>query len=794
MDSALAQTSPHTAQPLRLETFGGLRLVGAQAGSAHQRKRLALLAVLAASGDRGVSRDVLYAYFWPETSADAARHSLEQLLYALRRSLGESLFSGTNPLLLNPEIITSDWADFERATTRGLLPDAVGLYRGPFLDGFYISDAPEFERWAESERARLAERYKAALVTLAEGADAALVHASAIRWWRMLAVADPLSGRVSCGLMRALAAAGDLAAALREAYRHETVVQQELGSAPDPAVTALARELRAGAAAERAMPAVSTTPPPQSLGSHEAVAAGSIDAQIEPSAVVRSVPRRWTRGRWLLVVGVSLAATLLLATSTRDRSAGAARRSNGSETSGANLPTIAVLPFTSHGGDPESEHFADAMTDELITQLAKTGVLRVTARTSAFAFKGHNTDVRAIADSLGVANVLEGSVQRVGSRIRLRVRLANAVEGASRWSDSYDRELEDVFAVQDDIARAVVGALRAELGRDVEPRLVRVARTNLAAYELYLRGKQEWYVRSDSALRLAIDYFNRAIALDSAYAAAYAGVAGAYTLIGTGNYGDYNAREDYRKALTAARKAISLDDSLADGHSVLGFIKTVFERDWTGAEAEFARASELDPTYSQAHLQRSTLFTWLGRNDEAIASARRSQATDPFSAVASAELARALFFARRYDDALAELARTHAIDSGFPRLFLTRGEIYVKKNMLTEAIADLRRAAMVSSRPPRANSLLAYALATAGQRDEALRILSELQGRWRAGRIGAFDIAVAYAGLRDYDQAFAWLDRSYDDRSIRPFIMDPIFDDLRADPRFARLRRKLRLP
>ena len=743
-----------------------------------------MLAVLAASGDRGVSRDTLYAYFWPESSADSARHSLEQLLYALRRSLGDSLFTGTNPLLLNPEAITSDWADFEFAITQERWADAVPLYRGPFLDGFYISDAPEFERWAGSERARLADRYNAALSTLAEAADTGLDRAAAVRWWRMLAVADPLSGRVSTRLMRALAVSGDLAGALQEAHRHEIVVQQELASPPDPAVAALARDLRAGAEVDRSVPRTSTMPSAQPLGGRTVV----------PAQAERVSPKRaWPRGRWFLVGGAALVTAFVLGTAARERSEGAPHASAG-ETSDAELPTIAVLPFTTHGGDPESEYFADAITDELITQLAKTGVLRVTARTSAFVFKGHDIDVRAIADSLDVANILEGTVQRVGNRIRLRVRLANAIAGDSRWSDSYDRELADVFAVQDDIARAVVGALRAELGQHVAPRLVRTPRTNLAAYEMYLRGKQEWYVRADSALRLAIDYFNRAIALDSSYAAAYAGLAGAYTLLGTGNYGDYNAREDYRIALAAARKAISLDDSLAEGHSVMGFIKTVFELDWTGAEAHFARASELDPTYSQAHLQRSTLFTWLGRNEEAIESARRSQSTDPFSPVASAELARALFFARRYDEALAELARTHAIDSNFARLFLIRGEVYVKKNMLPEAIADLRRAAMVPKRPPRANALLAFALAAAGQREEALRLLGELHRRWQAGRIGAFDIAVVHAGLRNYDEAFAWLDRSYQDRSIRPFIMDPIFDELRADPRFARLRRTLRLP
>lgn len=768
------------------------------------------MAVLACSGDRGVSRDVLYGYFWPESSADAARRSLDQLIYALRRSLGETLFAGTNPLLLNSAAITSDWSDFADAVSTGRVSAAVALYRGPFLDGFFVSDAPEFERWVESQRGQLAESYKTALVTLAEQADVVSDHATAVRWLRMLVAADPLSGRATARLMRALGRAGDLGAALQEALRHEIAVRESLGSAPDPSVTALAREMRAGAAAEQANPATpavsslpSTTARPPLSGVGDPVVspshAGPHTASVPlPAAAVerpKSLGRRWLLlGGMSLAVGVSLLAAFVLGSASGDRSSSVERAPAGTASRDGALPTIAVLPFTADSGDAESERFGDAMTDELITQLAKTGVLRVTARTSAFLFKGHHTDVRRIADSLGVDNVLEATVQRVGSVIRLRVRLVNAIEGATRWSESYDRDVQDVFAVQDDIARAVVAALKAELAPGLEPRLARVPRTNLAAYEQYLRGRHQWYVRGDSTLRVAIAYFNRAIALDSSYAAAFAGVAHAYALLGTGNYGDYDARADYKNALAAVSRAIAIDSNLAEAHSALGFIKTVFELDWAGAEAALARASELDPTYSVAHLQRATLFAWLSRGDEAIASARRSQATDPLSASASTELARTLLFARRYDDALAELARAHAMDSTFQRHYLIRGEVYAMKDMKQEAISDLRRVAMAPGRPPRANSLLAHTLAAAGRRDEALGILNELMARWRDTRIGAFEIAVVYAGLRDYDRTFLWLDRSYDDRSIRPYIMGPTFDEVRADPRFQLLMRKLRLP
>ena len=231
----------------RLETFGKLALSGGASSTlSHQRRRLALLALLAASGERGLSRDQLLAYLWPESAAANARHSLEQLLHALRRSLGESVFSGTNPVSLDSGVVASDVAEFESALSRGALADAVALYDGPFLQGFYLDDAPEFERWASAERARLADRFAEVLSRLALDAERAGDHTGAVRWRRRLADADPVSSRSALALMRALVAAGDRTAALQHARVYEALIQQELESAPDPSIVSYAAALRAG--------------------------------------------------------------------------------------------------------------------------------------------------------------------------------------------------------------------------------------------------------------------------------------------------------------------------------------------------------------------------------------------------------------------------------------------------------------------------------------------------------------------------------------------------------------------
>ncbi len=374
---------------LRFRTLGGavVEREGAPAGGvAGQKKSLALLALLAPSGERGMSRDKILAYLWPETEPERAGHRLTQVLYALRRYCNaESLFLGSNELRLNPEVILCDVQEFSAARGAGDLERAVSLYGGPFLDGFFLSGAAEFERWVDNERAGLANQHAEALETLAADAAARGDSRSAAQWWRRLAEQDPLSSRVTVHLMSALAAAGNRAAALEHAREYEALVRDELGAAPNPAIGALAAQLR---------------------------------RPREPPI------RQGTAGSAI---------------------------------------TVAVLPFANLSSAESNGYFAEGLGDELAAALGRIDGVRVTARTSVQMFRGVELDAREIGRRLGVAALIEGTVRQAGERIRLHVRLVDAGDGLERWCERFDRQVEDVFATQDELTAAILKGIEIPL-------------------------------------------------------------------------------------------------------------------------------------------------------------------------------------------------------------------------------------------------------------------------------------------------------------------------------------------
>ncbi|MDQ4045313.1 MAG: hypothetical protein M3173_07685, partial [Chloroflexota bacterium] len=429
--------------------------------------------------------------------------------------------------------------------------------------------------------------------------------------------------------------------------------------------------------------------------------------------------------------------------------------------------------------------------------LAQTDGLRVIASTSTFSFRDHQLDVRSIADSLDVAHVLEGGLQKSGSRLRVQVRLVDGRDGSTLWSETFDRDMQDVFAVQDDIARAVARELDVRLaGANGEP-LRRPHTQNIAAYELYLRGTDRTLLRSDSAAREGLEYLRQAIALDSTYAAAWAGLGRMYARVGYALPMPDRERY-YALAEEAARKAVALDDSLGEAHATLGAVR-LMSFDFASAERHLTRAIELDPTRAITYEWVVTLYLWTGRPREALAAAERALELDPLSPYAHAEVARALLFNDRCDEALAHLEKLVNLQPPLLRVAPLAAQCYARKQMWPEAIAVLRPQAERGG--PTALALLGYMLARAGQREEALRIHATLLERWRRGNGGAFPVALVYAGLGDLDQAFAWLDRSIADRSLNGspgdpthlMLMGPLFEDLRRDPRFARLRERLGL-
>jgi serine/threonine-protein kinase len=504
-----------------------------------------------------------------------------------------------------------------------------------------------------------------------------------------------------------------------------------------------------------------------------------------PSGV--GIPRLSRRRAALLAAGITAVVALI--------GAGLWLPERGAESApplsaGRMEPSIAVLPLANLGADPRDAALADGMTEELIAILAKSGGLRVIASPSVFAFKGTQTDVRRIADSLGVSHVLEGDLLKIGSRLRIRVRLVDAGDGSTLWSEAYDREFKDMLSVQGEIARTVARELDLRLAADAGTQLLRRQTQSIAAYELYLRGSDPTLPRSDSGVRESVRYYRQAIMADSTYAAAHAGLALAYVRLGSARDPDHPLHELYALAEEAAGKAIALDDSLAEAHLALGRARMA-ALDFGSAQTELERAIALDPTDWRFRGLLATLHIWAERPLDALTEARRALEVDPLSPYSNVWLAHALFVNRRCDEALAQLERLAAIRPPLRSAAAITGQCHARKRMWPEAIAALRPQAEAGD--PLITALLGHTLARAGQREEARRILADLLARRSRTGSGAFEVAVVYAGLGDVDQAFTWLDRSIGDLSLKAHIMEPTFEDLQSDPRFERLRTRLGL-
>ncbi|HXG69861.1 MAG TPA: BTAD domain-containing putative transcriptional regulator [Gemmatimonadaceae bacterium] len=796
--------TPEKQDPSRrhhLRTFGTLSLTGpgepAVINRGPQRRRLALLAVLAAAGDRGRSRDELLLLFWPDATQARARHSLEQLMYAIRGSVDKDVFTGVNPVRLNRDAVTTDVADFNEALERGDAEAAVESYRGPFLDGFYLADAPEFEQWTATERAQLQRGYSGALERLAESAEAAGDDDAAVRWWRKLTETDPVSARSASGLIRALMNAGDHAAALQHAELYEGIVARELGTSVGPAVADLVAEVRAKSKTQP-VGAFKSPPPaarpnvgiPSPRGANraapDALTGASLQSEWDPTqAQPQSQPRRPARRSpiWYVVGGVALfafaAAAVWMRGDRRDNSKALAAAAP------AATPSIAVLPFANVSGNQQDVAFSDGLSEDLIAALAKIPKLRVIARTSALAFKNSQAGARSIADSLGVSNILEGSVQRSGPRLRVQVRLVDARDGSTRWSETYNREVKDIFAVQSEIAGAVARELDLRLSETALVRIRRGSTANIAAYDLYLRGSDPILMRSDSGAYVAIEYLRQAIALDPGYAAAYAGFARANMRTTVSQETARTRKERFALAEQAAEKAVSLDDSLAEARATLGLMRRR-NYDLAAAEAEMKRAIALEPATARFHEWLAQIYLSRERPAEALVEARRALELDPLSPTASAEVANSLLANNRCDEAFPIIAKLKVLRPPLQRTGAIATQCYISKQLWPDAIAEARGSS--ASMGPSGQAVLGYTLARAGRTDEARQILDGLVDRSRRISGGAFDVAVVYAGLGDKDQAFAWLNRAVDDRSLRFEWYHIVLGGLRDDPRYALFR------
>ena len=454
-------------------------------------------------------------------------------------------------------------------------------------------------------------------------------------------------------------------------------------------------------------------------------------------------------------------------------------------------PSVAVLPFQNTSGDAADEHFSDGLTDELIGALGKVGGLRVAGRTSAFALKGTRLGVRAVAETLGVGAVLEGSVRRAGGRLKVGAQLVSAADGAVLWSETYDRGQADVFTVQEEIARAIVGALRVQLGAAGGPR-VRRATADSAAYELYLKGRHVFLTQTGREGHLRAErYFAEAIVRDSTYARAHAGISDVHMRMAV--FGYVPPQASIARAEAAARRALALDGTLADAHVSLAHALCVGNFEWAEAEREFQRAAALDPGYPFLAGPYAICLSSQGRRAEAIALLQSALARDPLNAPVLNVLGRTYVSAGRPDDAIRTLRQVLDLNPQLDLAYEQLGHAYLQKGMPAEAIASLRRAAAMSG--VRDSAQLAYAYAVTGQRAEAERIVRALLDPTARRYLPPYHIAMAYAGLGDRDAAFRWLERALTERAS--FMVgvkaERGFAGLHSDPRWPRLLRRMGL-
>ncbi len=621
-------TVPHGAL-YRLETLGTLSLTGPAtairaADQRQQRRRLALLSTLACTGDRGLSRDQLLLLFWPDSPQKKARHSLDQLLYAIRDTVDDGLFAGINPIRLNADVITSDVGAFTDALREGHFSRAVALYRGPFLDGFHLSETREFEAWVDLQRDRLARSYSDALETLAREATASGQYRAAVSWQRKLADADPVSTRYALDLMRALMLAGDRTAAIAHGTQYRRGYASELGTGGINAIDALLAELRTTA---------------QSF----------------------------------------------------------------------ELPTLSPA----------------AVSDVDSAPVAKPAVRRA----------------------------------RVASPMRVSAVLLAAVT---------------VVAV------ALVGV--AVTSREVTPSPVRRARastTNVAAFDLYQRGIDPALLRSDSASLVGLRFLERAVALDSTFASAYAGLATIYQRMAMSNRTSFSHVELERLARGAAQRAVALDDSSAEAHATLGLIESFWGGDVARAEYELRRALELDPTLPHTREYLASTLLTLGRNDEALAQARLGAAEHPLSPTARATVAQVLYVMGRCDEAMSTLDSLSSLTPPLLRTSITRSLCLTMLGRPADAV-DAIRAQATGHQDLRSLGVLGFSLANNGAHADARQIHAELRNAAVKSPWVFYYAAMISAALGDDVGAAGEMKSAARSTAVPHELLSPRFTGLRA--------------
>ena len=726
---------------------------------------MAVLAMIARSGTRGISRDRLVAMLWPDADEEQGRNALKQALYALRRDSGAGeLFAGGADLRLNPDEATCDVVEFERLLRASDLESAVALHDGPFLDGFRLASAPEFDQWVEEQRRGFERACTSALERLTTAARDRGDLTAAVAWGRRLAAMEPFNARFATTLMNALVAAGDRHGALQHARIHEALLEQQLDLPPDRDVVELARRIREAesvppiapatlARAEPVRPVTATVPTDQGgeVGSHRVAASHAAS------------PRT-----------VAFTPSVLPAIQ--------------GEVHATAWPSVAVLPFACMSAEPDAQHMCDGLAEELIHALGRGGDIRVTGRTSVLPFAGRDLDLREVGARLGVAAVLEGSLRRRGEQVRVTARLVDVASGATLWSERYDRESSDALGFQDDIADAIAAhvdrALHGTAGGPSD------AARRLLSDDLYLRGRRHWKLRGGGLLR-ALDLFRQVVAIDPLHARAHASLADVYTQLAF--YGHLPSTKAAEATETALREAFRLEPELAEAHAAQGAALVGFRREYEAGLAAFECAIRLDP--SSVPTRYRLAFARLCVTDdagEALGAARVAADMGGDTGHARVMFGLLLLGARRVDEALQELHGAIDVETPSFLAFHWLAVAYLLAGSPAEAVSAAVAEVSLSERHPWAVANLIAACAAAGQRKRARVMFAGLQARAEQSFVQPSVLALAHAALGELDEAMHHLARALDmcDPTMMMLRHFPMYDPMRRHPAFPALLRR----
>lgn len=745
----------HGRRVLRITTFGGFAIARGDTrvlGAAAQPRRMALLAMIARAGPRGIGRDRLQSTLWPEAEDEQGRHALKQALYALRRDADSGeLFLGTHDVRLNPDEARCDATEFEDLLRRREHERAVALVSGPFLDGFRLSAVPEFEFWMEAERRSLDDALADALQSLAHAARERGDPQAAGRWYRRLTALDPLNAVRTVNLMRALLDAGDHAGALQQARIYEGLVAQALDVPADERVLALVRQIRAGGVT-----------PPIALPAQPTPMPSATAARIEVVPAIRSpdVPNS--------VTATSSAPTTqpLIA-----------------ETPGL---SVAVFPFLGIAAEGDTGFVSDSLTEELISELGRLHDMRVLGRSSG-ATGDAAPDLVTLGARHSVNAVLEGSVRRTGDLVRVIARLLAVPDGFVLWTERYDRRLSDLLALENDLARTIAEAVECVLRRAAG--LPHAPSARQRADDLYAAGMRAWTPQG-AGLGQGLDQFRQAVAIDPGHARAHAALAESYTQLAF--YGFLPPRRAAELVDASSREAMHLDPSIAESHVARGTCLLWVERDFEAGTRELERALQLDPTCVVAHARLAFVRLCHDGSVEAErATARRAATIVGATGLSRVMYGQQLLAAGRYDEAIEALHASIDIESPSFLAYHWLSAAYVQKGMGAEAVAAAVAEASLSDRHPWSLLSLVTACALAGQRRRAETLLATLLARAATDWVQSSVLGLAHASLGDIDAGMGLLERAVDehDPSMMMVRSFPMFVPFHSHPRFRPLLR-----